>query len=290
MQYHNPFRLFNISSAATDKAAISVLEQRIDKEYAAFGLQETVTYNGTRLKLEELKRCLHELQDPKLETFHLELLKKTELLNFLEYGHLGYFQNNSEHIEDSGMMEFIAPYFAYQYSEALIQALKVQDSETIALLVNQNLPLSEANENLYFYDTAFYLNDSLKDLEKLKEDPRLFVMSERELALQLPDKVIESYNVLPAYFNELRDSIGLTVRQLAENITIQGGRREGAIVLIKQVLKLNLSNELSKELQSLLKQLNPGLGRVPLFLIIGTGIILLLFLLKWLETNFFQTS
>lgn len=287
MQYHNPFRLFRLEPKTVDAERIRELQQNIDTEFAAFSLYESINYYGSKLTLQELRRALRELQDVETRTFHEKLLEQPELLNFLEYGHLSYLHNRVQYAEDPLLMEFVAPYFAHQYNEALLQALKVQDKETISLLSGQKLPLFEDFDNMYYHDAAQYLDGTLRNLQTLREDPRLYIMSERELAMQLPDKTIEVYNMLPEYFDDARDMIGNQMRIIAQVFVMEAGRQDGAVAIINQALKLKLSEKLRKELTSYKKQLNPGFGRIPLFVTIGIGVVLLLFLLKWMENNLF---
>ena len=140
---------------------------------------------------------------------------------------------------------------------------------------------------MYYHDAAQYLDGTLRNLQTLREDPRLYIMSERELAMQLPDKTIEVYNMLPEYFDDARDMIGNQMRIIAQVFVMEAGRQDGAVAIINQALKLKLSEKLRKELTSYKKQLNPGFGRIPLFVTIGIGVVLLLFLLKWMENNLF---
>jgi thiol:disulfide interchange protein len=185
-------------------------------------------------------------------------------------------------------MNFIAPYFAFQYSEVLIQSLKAQDIETVKLLSQQELPQIETLENEYYYDTKIYLNDQLQEMDTLKNDSRLYIMSERELAMQVSDKVIELYNSLPDYFLPMRDDMAVSLRNTSQAMAAQG-RREGAAVLLKQASKLKLNQALQKDVKSMQKQINPLLGNLPLFLMIGLGVVFLLFLIKWIESTFWPS-
>ncbi len=288
MQYHNPYNLFGLEPRVVSIEKVKTIENTIEKEFANQSQYNYVNYNGTRLQLSELMRVLSELKDAKKLSFHSELFKHNELLNFLEYGHIGYLKHRSEYEEDKEIMEFFAPYFAYQYSETLLQAVKTRDLETLKLLKAQALPLESENEKLYYYDTEHYLEEELSGYKLLQEDEKLYVMSERELKQQLPENLISIYNNLPEKFSSFRESLADSFIQMAEQMYMRIGRREGADILLKEALKLQLSGEKVKYLKSVLKQLNPGFGKMPLFLIIGISIIALLFLLKWLENSIFS--
>ena len=120
-------------------------------------------------------------------------------------------------------------------------------------------------------------------MDALKDDQRLYIMSERELSMQVSDKSIELYNNLPDYFLPIRDDMAISIKNTSEAMAAQG-RREGAAVLLKQASKLKLNHTLQKDVKQLQKQINPLIGKLPLFLMIGLGVIFLLFLIKWIES------
>jgi hypothetical protein len=106
--------------------------------------------------------------------------------------------------------------------------------------------------------------------------------------MQISNKVIELYNCLPDYFITFRDEMALSLRNTSQTMAAQG-RREGAEVLLKQASKLKLNQTLQKDVKTLQKQINPLMGRLPLFIMIGLGVVFLLFLLKWLETTIWSS-
>lgn len=288
MQYINPYRLFNINTDILSTSLLMELKQRIEDEFATFNVSEQVTFNGTKLLKKELFQLIEELKNPIKADFHRKITENHELYNFLEYGHLNYLHHRAQYAENPELMAFIAPYFAFQYSETLVQTLKTLDKDTLELLAGQSLPEVEGDsDTAYYQTTAQYVDNTLCDLKALQEDGRLIYMSERELISHLPDKTIELYNLLPDYFSEARNMIGQQVGVLSEALLRDYGRRDGAIALINQALQLKLSAELTQKLQEFKKILKPGMPKVPLYIGIAIGVIGLLFLIRWLEQTFF---
>jgi hypothetical protein len=281
MQYLNPFKILgltpsNFSESELDIAAEKLLSLPLDSS-------NMLNIRGLIIKRYDLDKLIEELRDPAKRALHEELNHHNELLNFIEYGHPGYLKNRKEYPENDALINFIAPYFAYQYSEVLIQAIKAHDIETVKLLAVQELPQKELLENEYFFDAKFYLEEVLQEMDALKDDQRLYIMSERELSIQVSDKSIELYNSLPDYFLSIRDDMAISLKNTSEAMAAQG-RREGAAVLLKQASKLKLNQTLQKDVKQLQKQINPLMGKLPLFLMIGLGVIFLLFLIKWIES------
>jgi hypothetical protein len=281
MQYHNPFKIIgltpsNFSESELDIAAEKLLSLPLDSA-------NMLNVRGLKINRFDLDKLIDELRDSSKRKLHEELFHHNELLNFVEYGHPGYLKNRKAYNENEALMHFVAPYFAYQYSEVLVQAIKAQDIETVKLLDEQELPQKELLENEYFYDAKFYFEEVLQEMDALKDDQRLYIMSERELSMQVSDKSIELYNSLPDYFLSIRDDMAISLKNTSEAMAAQG-RREGAAVLLKQASKLKLNQTLQKDVKQLQKQINPLMGKLPLFLMIGLGVIFLLFLIKWIES------
>ena len=286
MQYHNPFKIIglipnNFSEADLDLAAAQLRLLPADSS-------NLVNIRGLKISRFDLEKLIEEIKDPIKRALHEEIFHHNELLNFLEYGHPGYLKNRKDYHEKEDLMQFVAPYFAFQYSEQLVQAIKSQDIEAVKLLAAQELPEKEALENEYYYDSKFYMEEQLQDMDALQDDPRLYIMSERELSMQVSDKSIELYNNLPDYFLFIRDDMAISLRNTSQTMAAQG-RREGAEVLLKQASKLKLNQSLQKDVKSLQKQINPLMGKWPLFLMIGLGVIFLLFLIKWIESTFWPS-
>jgi hypothetical protein len=286
MQYHNPFKIFGLKPGNFDDKDLDAVWNRLIS--SPRDSSNNLNIQGVKISIFDTEKLISELRDPLKRSLHEELFHHNELLNFLEYGHPGYLKHRNDYTENEALMNFIAPYFAFQYSEVLIQSLKAQDIETVKLLSQQELPQIETLENEYYYDTKIYLNDQLQEMDTLKNDSRLYIMSERELAMQVSDKVIELYNSLPDYFLHMRDDMAVSLRNTSQAMAAQG-RREGAAVLLKQASKLKLNQALQKDVKSMQKQINPLLGNLPLFLMIGLGVVFLLFLIKWIESTFWPS-
>jgi hypothetical protein len=282
MQYINPFQLFNLDPQNTTQEDIESLIASANQEFSSYGAYEEVNYKGTKLLLTDLRRLLNELNDPHSFEMHKEVFTHKNLLNFLEFGHLEYLKKRVPYKEDPQLMEFIAPYFAEQYSQTLGQALKTADKETIECLARQDLPRFDEYGQEYYQAAVQVLDKSLKSLQEMQENPRMLYLSERQLMSTLPDKTIELYNLLPPYFTEARDLLAHEMLKLGELLLRQYARRDGALALVKQAKKLELSPKLEAHLDYLSSGLKPRLKNFPIWFWILCGIISLYLLLQYL--------
>ena len=287
MQYLNPFKLFNLDSKKVDNKSIEQIRNQIENEYNRYSNYDYVTYNGTKLQIQELKFCLNELNEEGSREFHLQILKDTELYNFLEYGHPDLLNNRSEIIGNSDYIEFLVPHFAQQISETLLQGIKTENQKAVDLVLKFKLPLVDQYENFYFQDVAEYLKNYTKEFDIDQEDSRWRVMSEREIISTFSDRLIKIINSLPDYFEESRNYMAVELKDFADQLCNKFGRTDAALAILNQALKLHIKTDLKKELQAIKKIINPGFNKMPLFLIIGMSVVALLFLLKWVENTFF---
>ncbi len=287
MQYINPFKIFDLDSKYVDYKSIELIRNQIENEYNRYSKYDYVTFNGTKLQIQELKFCLHELENETTRKFHLHILEDAELYNFLEYGHPDLLKNRFELIGDSDFIDFVLPHFAQQISETLLQGIKTEDQNTIDLVLKFKLPMIEVYENFYYQDSAEYLKNYSNDFDIDHEDSRWRVMSEREILSTFSDRLIKIINSLPSYFEESRTQLAVELKDFADQLSSKFGRTDAALAILNQVLKLNIKTDFKKEIQGIKKQISPGFNKMPLFLVVGMSIVALLFLLKWVENTFF---
>jgi hypothetical protein len=208
----------------------------------------------------------------------------------LEYGHLNYFRVEQPIAGDQSddFYQFIAPYFATQYSETLMQAIQTHDIETLKLLSNSNLPMVADFEEQYYHHVNRYVQSTIDTLKRLQKDVQVETLSENQLMAYLPNKTIELFNILPDYFLVARNLIGNEVYQAALIMSQRLGRNDSAAVLIRQGLKLRLDTTVRQNLQDLLDRFKLRY-KVPSFIVFGIMAVLLLFFIKFLENTFFPS-
>lgn len=296
MRYSNPFRLFHISEKQQPDAA--VVQQITDRMRLLYkqALSEPVFIGDHKLEASDLTQMQLEWEAAHLREFHrLVLAEYRKLFNFLEYGHLGLFREpeaQKHHLwENKAFIEFIKPYFLYAYNETLLLAVRQQDVEAVQQLSHHQIPIvtnanttTAANEGNSEEQNQVVeiLKNNTADLHNLALLNDLPAMSEREILSYLPDKYIEVFNALPDQFASLRNQLGYEVQNLAVILNNELGRSDGAEALVRQGLKLKLDEKLQRDLEAMLAHHRRG-SFLPLWLLIGVGVIALLFLIQYLE-------
>lgn len=284
--YTNPFKLFDLP-LDVDEAALKIHQSRIQERMQHNEETELVYIGHNKLQKKTVLRLLKELANYQTRQYHIAIYEYKKLLNFLEYGHLNYFRNSQPltAIQNADFFKFIGPYFGYQYGETLLQAIKTQDKETLSLLSATSLPMVGDFEDACYKHANYYVESTIKELKNLQEKQGLNHMSERELLSYLPNRTIELYNMLPDYFYAARNLIGNEVYQLSIVLTQNAGRSDGASIMLKQGLKLKLDTTVRKNLESMLGKFSIK-SKFPNFILIAVVFIAILFMMKYIETNF----
>lgn len=287
--YISPYKVFDLSPTANE-LEVKHYRARMLAQLTDYRPKEQVYLNGTIIVQEEAMKLLSELSDDTIGPYHIAIFQNKKLLNFLEYGHLNYFRVEQPIVGDQGedFYQFIAPYFATQYSETLIQAIQAQDIETLQLISNSKLPMVADFEEQYYHHVNRYLQDTIDTLKCLQKDVQVETLSENQLMAYLPNKTIELYNMLPDYFVVARNLIGNEVYQAALVLSQRLGRDDSAALLIRQGLKLRLDTTVRQNLQELLDRFKLRY-KVPSFIVFGIMAVLLLFFIKFLENIFFPS-
>ena len=284
--YINPYKLFDLPIDSSEQRLLQNKE-RIMHQIKHYTPMDDVYIDGSRVLKNTVVELLKELDNYYTRQYHITIYEDKSLLNFLEFGHLNYFRNNgtSKLPSDSEFIRFITPYFSYQYSETLLQAIKTQDKEILNLLSKETLPMTGDLEEQCFRQANNYVAGTIRDLKVLQRNHELLYMSERELVSHLSNNTIELYNLLPDYFSSARNLIGNEIYSLSMVLLQNHGRTDGASAMLRQGLKLKLDQTVRQNLEQMLRNFRFQ-SKVPAFVWVAMAAISLLYMVKYLETVF----
>ena len=300
MQYQNPFNLSSINIQGDIVAALQEVKEDLKvRLHNNISEEDTVTIRNVQLTKGEWLFWFKQLASAETRHLHLRIAENRDLANFLEFGHLGFLQklqmqDNAAPAETlyQAIQTFLQhdqmrPFFVAQYAQSLLQAFKTHHEEDMILLQAFPIELTDEEIGLYFEELQQYLSQTTQEIKTLIENQSLSYISERELVSHLSDKKIQLLNQLPSPLARERDYVGTTIGHLATYMTMQLGYREAAEALLRQALKLKLSEQLRHDLEELLKMVKPRIfANMPSWLFIGLGVTALLFLINYLEKIF----
>ena len=176
----------------------------------------------------------------------------------MEDGSLGYYQQKQRpdfNEEGEGFAEFVAPYFAGQYNRLLLKAFKQKNWEQIELLVSGSFPLPGKYQVEAYKDTLQYIHSQVIEIEGLAAEIAGGNQPDGRVQEICDEFLISSLNELPEYFAGVRDRYGLSLEALALAVHNTHQRIDLGILILRQGLKLKISDNTHDRLKYVLDQL-----------------------------------
>jgi hypothetical protein len=282
MQYINPFTLLQIQNV--DLVTNQEIQKKIDDFFSSVDVKNNWVLLGShKVHQDHILKYKREFTHVESLEIHRVILKDDHLFQFLELGQLDIFHKTEFHYEPQ-LIQFITGYFAFQFSESLLKALEKKDLEQINLLCNcSDLPGVTDFEHLYFQSSLQWLDDKNDELEKELDQVSWFSKSEREIQHIITEEDIHFMDHLPSLFDSYKRDFYYILVHFAHRLKQEGGRTEASEIILKSLSKINFGPELNEELSKAQSSLSKNKWRMPLFLAIGIGVIVLLFLIQWFE-------
>jgi tetratricopeptide (TPR) repeat protein len=228
MIYLNPFKLLNIQ--ADNLSEIDPLTIRKAKKILLANIElsdnEAIDYNGVEITKSVCLSIIDELDDKNKKEFHFFIFKNQHLNDFLFDGDLDFFRYFK--IESiyalPEFIAFISPYFSFQFDKSLSKNFKKQNFSDVKLLLSIKPIVHETHIEKIYNSTYIAVKDVeseiiqiIKDIEN-KKSPYI-KLNFNGLSDLIYRKVnIELINILPAYFNSLRNQLAQSIRNLARDL------------------------------------------------------------------------
>ena len=228
MQYINPFQLLNIQTERLSDIDSSIIRRAKNKLLSNIELSDnnTIEYNGIELTKSDCLRAINDLDNEDQKEFHFFIFKNPDLNSFLTNGDLVFFKTykvESIYKLDE-FLDFISPYFTLQYDKKLSLNYKQQNIENVKLLLSIKPITNDAHKELCFKGTYSVIKEIENEIIAINKDitnkKSLYIENNFiGLATLINKKVnVELLNTLPSYFQSLRNSLALTIRNLARDI------------------------------------------------------------------------
>jgi tetratricopeptide (TPR) repeat protein len=227
MHYINPIDLLDLKqeSFAFDNLLIKRAKKTLLAEIELSD-SETINHGGVELTKSDCLRAIDELDHKDKRDFHLFIYQNKDLNNFLTRGDLAFFQTfKVESIYKlKDFVDFISPYFSEQYARALSKSFKNNQTTKVKHLLSVNPIVNEAyNEACYksTYSVVKELENEIIEITKSIENKKskYFENHFEDLPDEVKKKVnIEILNLLPPYFQSLRNQFAQSIGNLARDL------------------------------------------------------------------------
>lgn len=228
MSYINPYELLGINSPSLSDIDSKTILKEKKKLLQEIELSdsESIEHNGIELTKADCLKAVDDLDNKNKREFHFFIFQNKPLNDFLSTGSLIFFENYQ--IESiyklPEFLDFVSPYFAAQYDKVLTDNFRKQNIKAVSKI----LSLKPITNELLFdacyrgtYSIIKGLDIEITDIRKkieLKESPFI----EKQffgLASLIKEKVsTDLINLLPSYFQGLRNQLAHSIRDLARDI------------------------------------------------------------------------
>lgn len=228
MNYINPYELLNLSStdlSDIDSKTIIREKKRLFQEIALNG-HDLITFKGIEITKSQCVTAIDELEDKHKREFHFFIHQNKPLNDFLTNGALTFFESHKvESIYKlPTFINFISPFFDQQYDKVLTKNFKAGNKENVIKILSiKPITNTSFNENSYkntyqaIKDVDSEINQIIKEIDN-KESPYIDE-SFKGLDTLIKSRInIEILNLLPSYFQSIRNQLAQSIRNLARDI------------------------------------------------------------------------
>lgn len=258
MTYVNPFELLEISSADAKS-----IKKAKTKKLAAIQLSEEgyILYGTLKVDKSQLLHIVDELSDPKKKEYHLIIANQPNLLRFLSFGELTFFEAYQEYkiYSSRPFQNFIAPHYIEAFSTAYLIAYNNEDVYILKKMLEPPLMIPRREK-------ASLLKKVERKVEHLYEDLNSFYMNsgypggkpstaEAFLAKAKENWKVELLNALPKQFEDVRTKLAVLLKNMALKVhrSYTENNELTALELLEAALELKIR---ASTKQSLRRELN----------------------------------
>jgi len=259
MKYVNPIELLELEELDANE-----IKKAKRRKFAEIELSDdkVIEYGDAKISRSDLIKLTDELENPFQEEFHVWIKWDRLLSNFLHYGNTKFFEEkilNSKY-RSKKFLQFITPFFSYQYDKAFKKAFINGDVYTIRLLIQNSPLIEEGSEDKLFKSSVRILEETIAFIEALNRDIENDVgeFDEAQEYVKIIDQKINIslLNSLPNYFEGLRNQIAQKGRNLAVAIFNCLDDVDESLNLLEKVLKIKVyglsKTNLEKDLEQLI--------------------------------------
>jgi hypothetical protein len=261
MAYLNPIAALGLDPTQNDARPNKEWLKREKKRLLAeFELNQDplIELNGQSVDRSAVLKLFDALEKDQQWAWHLKVFQHAHLLRFLEESHLDlFFSGDIVRIQEEPkeFQAFIAPHFAESFNKRLFHAFRQKDEEEIELMCTHPLPIPNTHHAACYKDTYRLLHRRIVEIETHTNQILEGEKPKGDVQDWCDEILISTLNLLPDYFSGIRDRYGLALEELAIAVHNVHKRSSLGILIIRQGLKLSVSEQTRQRLQHILDQL-----------------------------------
>ena len=220
MRFVNPFDLIDIDGSGVPSS--NEIRKSKRKGLLKFKLADgnSIMVDGRSIQRSDFLRAADDLADEQVREFYFLLHKKHPKLNrFLLHGDVNFFidYDHESLFEYQPFVEFVSPYFAYQYDQLLKSALEDRDQSLVSLLSSRHLMVTPGDRPALYREAEQHIERLVEDMNEIKN--RLDGAEQAspgavrsEMSGSIP---VDLLNALPSDLRGGRDQLATALRNLS---------------------------------------------------------------------------
>lgn len=265
MSFINPIDILNLQSIdvlGIDPVLIKKAKRKVRAEIELSD-DGQFTYNGASWAKSDVEKAIDELTDQTRLEFYHSIANNSKLNNFLSKGDIALFDGfRIESIYKlPEFLDFISPYFATRYDQALSKAFKQKQLGSFKKIISVSPLVNSTDRDRAYKSTSTSIRNGINDLNLLTNELRTNENWPSENDVDAMSGLVEDklpltpINLLPNYLQGLRNQVAQSIRNLSVNLYNATGEAEIALELLQYAASFTIDGITMQNLEKDIKQL-----------------------------------
>jgi len=253
MLFINPIEILELQQsniAAIDDNAIKKAKKKL---IAEIDLSDDghLNYKGQKLTKSDCEKVIDELSNSDKKEYYYQLATTNQLLNnYLAVGDEKLFtsfkQESIYKLPD--FINFVSPYFAYNFDRSLVKALKGNNSSLFTSILRTQTLINQSNINTAFKSVSIELQNKIAEVDKIRQEIKdeeseyTDVSIKETLGIIKKNFPVDIINSLPTYFQSQINKIAASINYLQLAIWDAFSNTQVPHDLLEYTLKLNIES------------------------------------------------
>lgn len=247
MKFVNPYEVLELDTP--DNSEVKKAKRR---KLTEFDLSDdgSIEFKSIKIHKADFLNATDELDNEQKSQFYWSIKNNPELSNFLVSGDTWFFANyqTQRFFSNPDFIEFVSPYFAYQYNKIIFQTFEEGNTSLLRKLVANPILVSPAQTDKAYQNLREFINNQIQELHQIRtdienEETHYEEDSVEDVFSDLQEMInVNIYNVLPTYFQSQRNDIAQKLRNISVAVFNNLNSSEVALQIIQFALQLNINN------------------------------------------------
>ena len=254
MKFINPYEVLGLDTP--DNGEVKKAKRR---KLTEFDLSDdgSIEFKSIKIHKADFLNATDELDNEQKSQFYWSIKNNPELSNFLVSGDTWFFANYQTQriFSNPDFVEFVSPYFAYQYNKVIFQTFEEGNTSLLRKLVANPILVSPSQTDKAYQNLREFINNQIQELHQIRtdienEETHYEEDNVEDIFSDLQEMInINIYNILPIYFQSQRNDIAQKLRNISVAVFNNLNSSEVALQIIQFALQLNINNLTKQNLE-----------------------------------------